>query len=92
MRNRLARVRSVISLERILKGSCTNMPIMTRTDLHAWWVELRHSGMVVAPALLDQYFSGGPEVPKRFSYQQLRERYAAFETWAQQKMRIRRRS
>jgi Eco57I restriction-modification methylase len=59
------------------------MPVMSRSSLHAWWLELRHSGLVVAPALLDEYFPQGPSVPSRASYQRLRERYAAFETWYQ---------
>ncbi len=57
------------------------MPVMTSSTKHAWWAELRHSGMVVAPALLEEYFPSGPVEPKWYSYQRLRERYSAFETW-----------
>jgi len=56
---------------------------MTPSRLHAWWADLRHSGLVVAPALLEEVFPGGLDVPKWFSYQRLRERYTAFETWCQ---------
>ncbi len=59
------------------------MPVMTRSNVHAWWSDLRHSGLVVAPALLEEYFPDGPVVPKWYSYQRLRERYAVFETWCQ---------
>src|SRR6266496_1501854 len=59
------------------------MPVMTPSRLHAWWADLRHNGLVVAPALLEEVFPGGPDVPKWFSYQRLRERYTAFETWCQ---------
>src|SRR5690242_13284311 len=59
------------------------MPVMTRSTLHAWWSDLRHSGLVVAPALLEEYFPQGPLEPKTFSYQKLRERYAVFSTWYQ---------
>ena len=57
------------------------MPVMTSSTKHAWWAELRHSGMVVAPALLEESFPTGPDEPKRYSYQRLRERYSTFETW-----------
>ena len=59
------------------------MPVMTPSRLHAWWADLRHNGLVVAPALLEEVFPGGPDVPKWFSYQRLRERYTAFEAWSQ---------
>ena len=59
------------------------MPVMTPSRLHAWWADLRHNGLVVAPALLEEVFPGGLDVPKWFSYQRLRERYTAFETWCQ---------
>lgn len=59
------------------------MPVMTSSDLHAWWSDLRHHGLVVAPALLDEYFPQGPVEPGHFSYQKLRERYAAFDKWYQ---------
>ena len=59
------------------------MPVMTPSRLHAWWADLRHNGLVVAPALLEEVFPDGPDVPKWFSYQRLRERYTAFETWSQ---------
>ena len=32
------------------------MPVMTSSKKHAWWLDLRHSGLVVAPALLEEYF------------------------------------
>ncbi len=57
------------------------MPVMTSSTKHAWWAELRHGGMVVAPALLEEAFPSGPVEPKWYSYQRLRERYSAFETW-----------
>jgi hypothetical protein len=59
------------------------MPVMTPSRLHAWWADLRHNGLVVAPALLEEVFPGGPDLPKWFSYQRLRERYTAFEAWCQ---------
>jgi hypothetical protein len=59
------------------------MPVMNRSNLHAWWLELRHSGLVVAPAMLEEYFPGGPTLPSWASYQRLREQYTAFETWYQ---------
>ena len=59
------------------------MPVMTSSKKHAWWLDLRHSGLVVAPALLEEYFPAGPVEPKWYSYQRLRERYATFETWCQ---------
>ena len=59
------------------------MPVMTSSKKHAWWLDLRHSGLVIAPALLEEYFPAGPVEPKWYSYQRLRERYATFETWCQ---------
>ncbi len=59
------------------------MPVMTPSRLHAWWADLRHNGLVVAPALLEEVFPGGPDEPKAYSYQRLRERYTAFESWCQ---------
>jgi len=59
------------------------MPVMTRSSLHAWWADLRHNGLVVAPALLEEVFPGGLDIPKQFSYQRLRERYTVFETLCQ---------
>lgn len=59
------------------------MPVMSRSSLHAWWLDLRHNGLVIAPAMLEEYFPGGPALPSWSSYQRLRERYAAFETWYQ---------
>jgi hypothetical protein len=56
---------------------------MTRSTLHAWWSDLRHTGLVVAPALLEEYFPQGPVQPLPHSYQNLRDRYAAFSTWYQ---------
>jgi hypothetical protein len=60
------------------------MPVITSTDLHAWWLDLRHNGLVIAPALLDEYFPRGPLEPDPRLYQRLRERYAAFDLWYQQ--------
>src|SRR5690348_13475698 len=57
------------------------MPVMIGSHLHAWWGDLRHQGLVVAPALLEEYFPDGPHVPKPYSYQRLRDRYTAFEAW-----------
>jgi hypothetical protein len=59
------------------------MPVMTPSRLHAWWADLRHNGLVIAPALLEEYFPGGPDIPKQYSYQRLRERYTVFEAWCQ---------
>ncbi|GLV59817.1 hypothetical protein KDH_66410 [Dictyobacter sp. S3.2.2.5] len=56
------------------------MPIMA-TEKHAWWSDLRHNGMLVAPALLDEYFPAGPVEPSQYRYQRLRERYTIFDTW-----------
>jgi hypothetical protein len=60
------------------------MPVIASTDLHAWWLDLRHNGLVIAPALLDEYFPRGPVEPELRLYQRLRERYAAFDLWYQQ--------
>ncbi len=57
------------------------MPVMTRSSLHAWWSDLRHNGLVVAPALLEEFFPKGPIEPSFYRYQRLRERYTAFDTW-----------
>jgi hypothetical protein len=59
------------------------MPVMTSSRLHAWWADLRHSGLVVAPALLEEVFPTGLDIPKPYSYQRLRERYSTFEAWCQ---------
>jgi hypothetical protein len=59
------------------------MPVMTSSKLHAWWADLRHHGLVIAPALLEEVFPEGLDVPKTYSYQRLRERYTVFETWSQ---------
>lgn len=59
------------------------MPIMNHTNIHVWWLDLRHNGLVVAPAMLEEYFPNGPVIPRSYTYQHLRERYAVFETWCQ---------
>src|SRR6185312_7839134 len=70
-------------IRKVEERSDKPMPVIASSEKHAWWSELRHSGLVVAPALLEEYFPEGPDEPKWFSYQRLRERYAIFETWCQ---------
>lgn len=60
------------------------MPIMASTEKHSWWSELRHGGMLIAPALLEEKFPNGPVDPERHHYQRLREAYNAFDAWWQQ--------
>src|SRR5579884_3752576 len=63
--------------------SVANMPVMATSTKHAWWSDLRHSGLVVAPALLEEAFPDGPVEPTYNKYQRLRERYTSFDTWYQ---------
>ena len=40
------------------------MRVMTPSRLHAWWADpVRRNGLVVAPALLEEVFPDGPDVP-----------------------------
>jgi hypothetical protein len=59
------------------------MSAIANTTRNPWWLELRHNGMVIAPALLDRYFPDGPQRPSSFAYQRLRERYMIFDAWFQ---------
>src|SRR5579862_6191189 len=61
------------------------MPIIASSEQHAWWTELRHRGLVIAPALLDEFFPGGPQQPDPLTYQRLRQQYATFDEWYQER-------
>lgn len=50
-----------------------------RTDLHAWWAELRHGGLVLSPVVLAETFPDGPVPLDDRKYRHLRDRYTAFE-------------
>lgn len=50
---------------------------MTETA-HEWWGQLRHDGVLIAPALLDEFFPALPEVRER-DYQRLRDAWLALE-------------
>lgn len=57
------------------------MPVATSTSLHAWWNDLRHGGLLISPALLEENFPEGPLEPSFFAYSRLRDRYTTFAAW-----------
>jgi hypothetical protein len=57
------------------------MPLVTSSDKHAWWSDLRHSGLLISPALLEELFPGGPDDPPEQAYERLRDRYTGFGAW-----------
>lgn len=46
--------------------------------VHEWWGQLRHDGVLIAPALLDEFFPALPEVRER-DYKRLRDAWLALE-------------
>lgn len=57
------------------------MPIVSTQTKHEWWNDLRHGGMLISPALLDEVFAEGVLTPSDREYSRLRDRYNAFEVW-----------
>ena len=45
---------------------------------HSWWGELRHGGMLIAPALLEEFYPELPELDRR-AYERLRSSWIAAE-------------
>lgn len=48
------------------------------TPAHDWWSDLRHGGMLIAPALLDEFYPALPDLDRR-SYDRLRSAWLAAE-------------
>ena len=44
-----------------------------------WWSELKHGGMLISPALVDQYFNYIDEL-STYKYNQLRDKYITFDS------------
>lgn len=44
-----------------------------------WWSELKHGGMLISPALVDQYFNNIYEL-STYKYNQLRDKYISFDS------------
>lgn len=44
-----------------------------------WWSELKHGGMLISPALVDQYFNNIDEL-STYKYNQLRDKYISFDS------------
>ena len=44
-----------------------------------WWSELKHGGMLISPALVDQYFNNIDEL-SIYKYNQLRDKYISFDS------------
>lgn len=57
------------------------MPLAAPSIKHAWWSELRHGGLLISPAVLDEYFPEEPLAPSPFAYNRLRDRYNSFAAW-----------
>jgi len=49
----------------------------------SWWLELQHSGMLISPAILEEYFPAGYHECTDYEYTSLREQYLKFDRWYQ---------
>jgi hypothetical protein len=57
------------------------MPLLPEHTRHAWWADLRHGGLLISPALLDETFPDGAIEPAQKAYTRLRDSYTAFAVW-----------
>ena len=51
---------------------------MIPTEKHGWWSQLRHSGLLISPVMLEEVFPEGLVIPNDFARQYLRENYNRF--------------
>lgn len=58
------------------------------SDRYSWWLELRHGGMLISPALLQEFFPMGFVQPDSYSLKYLREKYTKFDAWFQSDKRV----
>ncbi|MGC9317958.1 MAG: Eco57I restriction-modification methylase domain-containing protein, partial [Armatimonadota bacterium] len=49
--------------------------------LNPWWADLRHGGMIISPAVLDETFPSGASSVDGRPYQKLRDAWNRFEAW-----------
>ena len=56
-------------------------------EKHSWWLDLRHGGMLISPAVLEEVFPMDYETPNEFAIKYLRERYSKFAVWFQSEKR-----
>ncbi len=49
--------------------------------LNPWWTDLRHGGMIISPAVLDETFPSGADSVNGRPYQKLRDAWNRFEAW-----------
>src|ERR1035437_813497 len=64
-------------------GMGNNMP----DEKHSWWLALRHGGMLISPAVLEEVFPMDFEKPNDYSVKYLRERFTKFNFWWQSERR-----
>lgn len=57
------------------------MAISALSEKHSWWADLRQSGLLISPPLLDEAFPNGPAQPSDRVYDKLRDRFNAFGAW-----------
>lgn len=51
------------------------------TDNNSWWLELKHGGMIISPALLKEVFPEENIEPPWYLYTKLRDHYLKFKNW-----------
>ena len=51
--------------------------------INKWWAELRHGGLLLSPAVLDEYLPKGPSHIDRSIYEKLRDAFTVFEAKAE---------
>jgi|GEM_PF-5620818 len=52
-------------------------------SINQWWADLRHGGMIIAPAVLDETFPSGAAPVNGHPYQKLRDAWNRFDAWRQ---------
>ena len=49
------------------------------SELHTWWADLRHGGLLISPVVLNEWLPEGPPTLDDRRYRRLRDRFTAFQ-------------
>lgn len=52
-------------------------------DPNFWWIEVRHGGMLLSPAILREFLPNGPPEVSQMDYERLRDAYTVYESWVE---------
>lgn len=50
-------------------------------EKNPWWSQLRQSGMIISPTVLNEFLKSGPILYNEYAYTKLRENYNRYQTW-----------